>query len=134
MDAYLLPLVADPSNVNSTPGQKELLLWHWRLGISMSRIQELMVPHQAKDENGLQDVMPCVITPALKTATTGPIPCCVAGELACARCHPTGATKQLAVEEKAGIFVSQPISSWRSDINGSVCEWHSWSVVLWLWT
>jgi hypothetical protein len=34
--------VAGPSNVNLTPGQKELLLWHWRLGISMSRIQELM--------------------------------------------------------------------------------------------
>jgi hypothetical protein len=45
MDASLFPLVTDPSNVNLTPGQKELLLWHWKLGISMSHIQELMVPH-----------------------------------------------------------------------------------------
>ncbi len=103
-DASLFPLVAGPSNVNLTPGQKELLLWHWRLGISMSRIHELMVPHRAKDESGLQDVMPCVITPAFKTAATCPIPCCAACELACAHCHPTGATKQLAVEEKAGIL------------------------------
>jgi hypothetical protein len=58
-----------------------------------------MVSHQTKDENGLQDVMPCVITPAFKTAATCPIPCCAACELACARCHLAGATKQLAVEE-----------------------------------
>ena len=68
--ASLFPLVAGPSNVNLTPGQKELLMWNWRLGISMSRIQELMVPHRANDENGLQDVMPCAITPAFKTAAT----------------------------------------------------------------
>ncbi len=96
--------MADPSNVDLTPGQKELLLWHRRLGISMSRIQELMVPHWAKDENGLQDVMPCVITPAYKTAATCPIPCCAACELARACRHPTGAINQLAVEEKAGIL------------------------------
>ncbi len=102
-DASLLQLVANPSNVDLTPGQKELLLWHWRLGISMSHIQELMNPHRTKDENGLQDVMPYLITPAFKTAAT-PIPCCAACELACARCHPTGATKQLAVEEKEGIL------------------------------
>ncbi len=103
-DASLFPSVADPSNVKLTPGQKELLLWHSRLGISMSRIQELMVPHWGKDENGLHNVMPCVITPAFKTAATCPIPCCVACELACACHRPTGATKKLAVDEKAGIL------------------------------
>ncbi len=102
MDASLCQLVADPSNVNLTPEQKELLLWHLKLGISMSHIQELMVPHRAKDTNGLQDVIPCVITPAFKTAATCPIPCCC--ELACACCCPIGATKQLAVEETAGIL------------------------------
>jgi hypothetical protein len=101
MDASLFSLMAGPSNVNLTPGKKELLRRHQRLGISMSRIQELMVPHQAKNENGLQDVMPCLITPAFKTAATCPIPCCAACELACAHPRPTGATKQLAVEEKA---------------------------------
>jgi hypothetical protein len=73
----------------------------------MSCIQELMFPHQAKDENGLQDIMPCVIIPAFKTAATCPIPCCVACELAHACHRPTGATKQLAVEEKAGILSNQ---------------------------
>jgi hypothetical protein len=70
----------------------------------MARIQELMVPHWAKDENGLHDIMPCLITPVFKTAATCPIPSCVACELARACCHLTGATKQLAVEQKAGIL------------------------------
>ncbi len=72
----------------------------------MSRIQELMVPHWAKDENRLLDVMPCVITPAFKTAATCPIPCCAACELDRACRRPTGAIKQLAVEEKAGILLA----------------------------
>jgi len=100
----LLSSLADDTNINLTSGQKELLMWHWKLGISMSRIQELMVPHRAKDENGLQDMMPCVITPAFKTAATCPIPKCTACELGRARRRPTGSTKQLAVEEKAGIL------------------------------
>ncbi len=85
--------LTDPSNVNLSSGQKELLLWHWKTGISMSRIQELMVPHRAKDENGLQDMMPCVITPVFKTAATCPIPKCTACKLGRARCRPTGSTK-----------------------------------------
>jgi hypothetical protein len=48
--------------------------------------------------------MPSVISPAFKTAATCPIPCCTACELARACHRPTGATKQLAVEEKAGIL------------------------------
>jgi hypothetical protein len=31
-DESLFLLVADPSKVNLTPEQKELLLWHWRFG------------------------------------------------------------------------------------------------------
>ena len=65
-----------------------------------------MVPHHAKDANGLQDMMPCVITPKFKTAATCPIPCCAACSLGCARRHPTGSTKQLAMDEKADILAA----------------------------
>jgi hypothetical protein len=101
----------------------------------MLRIKKLMVPHWAKDENGLQDAMPCVITPAFKTAATSPILCCAACELAHACCCLTGATKQQAVEEKEGILSANQyqVGDLVSIINGLVCEWHSWSVVLWLW-
>jgi len=102
--ACALSSVVDTSNINLSSAQKELLLWHWKLGISMSRIQELMVPHRARDENGLQDMMPCVITPVFKTTATCVIPKCAACELGRARRRPTGSTKQLAVEEKAGIL------------------------------
>ena len=38
------PCVASADNVNLTAAQKELLLWHWKLGVSMRRVQELMRP------------------------------------------------------------------------------------------
>jgi len=95
MEASLHPCLTNASNVNLTAGQKELLLWHWKLGIGMARIQELMVPHH---------MMPCLITPIFKTAATCPIPLCASCKLARARRRPTGSTRQLAVEEKAGIL------------------------------
>jgi hypothetical protein len=36
------PCVGDSSNSNLTSAQKELLLWHWKLGINMYRVQMLM--------------------------------------------------------------------------------------------
>lgn len=96
--------VADDLNPNLTGGQKELLLWHWKLGISMSRIQELMVPHQAIDSNGLRDMMPSVITPKFPTAATCPIPRCASCELARARRRSPAVMKQQAIEEKQGIL------------------------------
>lgn len=106
LSASIYPTLTDSSNVNLTEGQKELLLWHWKLGISMSRIQKLVVPHCAKDANSLQDMMPCVITPTFKTAATCLIPRCAACELSRAQHCPTGSTKQLAVEEKEGILAA----------------------------
>ena len=62
--------VGSGSNINRSSGQKELLFWHWWLGIGMSHIQELMVPHQAKDVNGMVDLMPTVIRLKFATAAT----------------------------------------------------------------
>ncbi len=36
------PCVGDSLNENLTSPQRELLLWHWKLGINMYRVQELM--------------------------------------------------------------------------------------------
>ena len=38
------PCVGTPENENLSNAQKELLLWHWRWGISVNRIQEIMKP------------------------------------------------------------------------------------------
>ena len=34
--------VGVPENTNLSSAQKELLLWHWKLGVSMQRIQQLI--------------------------------------------------------------------------------------------
>jgi hypothetical protein len=47
-----LPNVANESNSNLSSAQKELLLWHWKLGISMQRIQELMRVVEVEEPDG----------------------------------------------------------------------------------
>ncbi|KAL7465924.1 hypothetical protein ACHAXS_006229 [Conticribra weissflogii] len=46
---FCCPCVGDDSNQNLTGPQRELLLWHWKLGVSMRRIQSMMVEHEAID-------------------------------------------------------------------------------------
>ena len=45
------PCIGVEENINLTNAPKELLLWHWKLGISMHHIQELMYVHTAKGPN-----------------------------------------------------------------------------------
>ena len=68
------PCVASADNVNLTATQKELLLWHWKLGVSMRRIQELMRPQRYKEPSGAHGVLEPVIIPRIPTASSCPIP------------------------------------------------------------
>ncbi len=52
--------VGAASNANLSGPQKELLLWHWKLGISMYCIQELMRPIKAHESSGACHEMPLV--------------------------------------------------------------------------
>ena len=61
------PCVGTTSNANLSGPQKELLLWHWKLGISMYRIQELMRPIKAHESSGVCHEMPPVINPIFKS-------------------------------------------------------------------
>ncbi len=45
------------ANANLSSAQKELLLWHWKLGISMQRVQELMCIVKVKEPNGAISTM-----------------------------------------------------------------------------
>ncbi|KAL7459421.1 hypothetical protein ACHAWC_011182 [Mediolabrus comicus] len=56
-----LGCLSDDSNPNLSTGQKELLLWHYRLGISTRHVQHLMKEHERKDEEGNVVVIPPVI-------------------------------------------------------------------------
>ena len=46
------PCVGQDSNTNLSGPQKELLLWHWKLGISMFRIQEMMREQKLREPSG----------------------------------------------------------------------------------
>ncbi len=58
--------VGTTSNVNLSGTQKELLLWHWKLGISRHQFQELMQPIKAHESSVICHEMPPVIIPILK--------------------------------------------------------------------
>ena len=45
----MCPCVRMQSNANLTNAEKELLLWHWKLGVSMHHVQKLMKGHTATD-------------------------------------------------------------------------------------
>ena len=45
MQQMCCPCVGDDASANLTGPQRELLLWHWKLGCSMQRIQQMMVEH-----------------------------------------------------------------------------------------
>ena len=79
--AMCCPCVGDDSNSNLTSPQRELLLWHWKLGVSMKRIQQMMVEHEAVDSKNKSVIMPQVIKPKFKTTSCCPIPLCTACEL-----------------------------------------------------
>ncbi len=82
------PCVGTTSNANLSGPQKELLMWHWNLGISMYFIQELkfLQPIEAHESSGICCEMPLVITPDLKS-TTNPktTPFCLSWQLACTK-------------------------------------------------
>ena len=94
--------IGTDANVNLTSAQKELLLWHWRLGISMQRVQELMRVVEVVDENGAVSVMDRVICPRIKSASTCPIPMCKSCQLSRAKQRKPNVVKTKAVQETAG--------------------------------
>jgi hypothetical protein len=100
----ICPCVGAEDNINLTRGQKELLLWHWRLGISLTRVQELMRGHQSKDTNGKHTWMPAVITPKFPSATNCALPKCISCELARAKKRNPKVVRQEALKEREAIL------------------------------
>jgi hypothetical protein len=71
-----LPNVAVDENANLSSAQKELLLWHWKLGISMQRVQELMRVVEVEEPDGRVLVKDRVICPRIRSAASCLIPLC----------------------------------------------------------
>jgi hypothetical protein len=99
---YGLSNVAADGNINLSSAQKELLLWHWKLGISMQRIQELMRCVEVEEPDGRISVMDRVICPKIRSAANCPIPLCQSCQMARAKQRKPDIKRSKAVPEEVG--------------------------------
>ena len=98
------PCVSADDNINLTPAQKELLLWHWKLGISMHRIQELMCRQRSVQADGTQTWMPPVVKTRNPRAASCPVPCSETFEIARAKKRNPKVVEKEALKEKEAIL------------------------------
>ena len=89
-------------NKNLSYAQKELLLWHLKLGINMPHIQELMRVSEMKDPNGEITTMDRVIKPKLNGAASCPPPQCESCNLSRAKQRKPKVAKVKVVEDAVG--------------------------------
>ena len=96
------PCVGDSSNENLTSPQRELLLWHWKLGINMYRVQELMRERTFEEPLGKRTVLPPIIKPKFPSARNCVIPVCQSCLLARARKRSPNAKRSSVIPESEG--------------------------------
>ena len=96
------PSVLAHDNVNLSRAQKELLLWHNKLGISMPRVQELMRSIPMEDPSGASNVAPQVIKPKIPQSSSCPLPTCQSCQMARARQRKPNIVKSKVIQENAG--------------------------------
>ena len=72
----MLPCVGVEEYANFSNTQKELLFWHWILGISMHHVQKVMQTQNAKEPNG-KDSLSSVITPKFASTSNYSAPKCI---------------------------------------------------------
>jgi hypothetical protein len=72
-------------NKNLTMAQKELLLWHWKVGMGMQRLQAMMRNRTFEDPFGRSQLHPPIIQAKFASTSSCAIPRCQSCELARAR-------------------------------------------------
>ena len=98
------PCVGGDENNNLSNAQKELLLWHWKWGISMHRIQELMKPQLVVEPDGTKHVMAPIIQPKFATAAKCAVPKCESYLLGREKNMLPGAHKKVPIPKKESIL------------------------------
>ena len=76
LSSFGSPNVAVDLNIYLSSAQKELLLWHLKLGISMQHIQELMQVVEVEEPDEKVSDMDRVICPQICFVANCPIPLC----------------------------------------------------------
>jgi hypothetical protein len=77
--------IGESENENFSSPQKELIKWHWKLGISMSCVQEMMREWPYEEPNGNKTVLLAIIKLTFASARNCIVPLCQSCLLACAR-------------------------------------------------
>jgi len=63
-------------NENISAAQTELLKWHWKLGIEIHCIQEMMRERHYEDPDGKMTILPAIIQPKNSSAKNCIVPPC----------------------------------------------------------
>jgi len=94
--------VGAAENKNIFAAQKELLKWHWKLGIGMHPIQEMMRERHYEDPDGSTTILPAINQPKNSSARNCNVPPCQWCLLACAKkCSPKVSRTQ-PLEDREG--------------------------------
>ena len=101
---FCAPCVGSQANENLSGPQKELLKWHWKLGIGMHRIQILMCERHYHDAEGVTTILPAIIKPKFSTSRNCVVPACQSCLLARARKRSTKVSRMHSLEDKEGIL------------------------------
>ena len=96
------PCVGANGNENLSAPQKELLKWHWKLGISMYRIQEMMRERHYEEPNGNKTILPAIIKPKLVSARNCIVPPCQSCLLARARKRTPNVSRTRLIDDREG--------------------------------
>jgi len=100
--------VGAAENENISPAQKELLKWHWELGIGMYRIQEMMRKCHYEDPDGRTTILPAIIQPKNLSARNCIVSPCQACLLARAKkCSPNVSRTQPLEDHEGAITRGQ---------------------------
>jgi hypothetical protein len=101
---FICACVGMEENTNLLGPQKELLTWHWKLGVGMQRILEMMWETKAIDDDGRKLVLPPVFIPTFAYTLNCPIPMCHSGELACQKRRSPKVKQSHAIPEKEALL------------------------------
>jgi hypothetical protein len=98
----VLQFVGAVENENLTAPQRELLLWHWKLGIGMQRIQSMMRDQHYEDHLGRTECHPPIIKSKYASTSSCKIPLCQSCLLARSRRRSPNVKRSQVNEDSEG--------------------------------
>ena len=90
------------NNENLSTPQKELLKWHWKVGISMYHIQEMMCERHYEKPNGNKTILPAINKPKYASARNCIVPPCQSCLIARARKRTPNVLRTRLLEDHEG--------------------------------